>query len=64
MYLKTLNGYFGKHEDPDEMPHNAHFFGESITSDPLIYTMEHSDLIVSIFMGNAIGIKRVKLFTS
>ena len=39
-------------------------FGESITCDPLKYTMEHSDLIVSIFMGKSIGIKRVKLFTS
>ena len=64
-----------KSEDTDEMLHyvafhqDLHcllkkskyiFFLKSITCDPLICTMDHSDLTVSNFMGNSIGTKRVK----
>ena len=37
-------------------------WGEIITFDPSIYTMDHPDLTVSNFMGNSTGPKRVNHF--
>ena len=36
------------------------YVSEIITCDPSIYTIDHPDLTVSIFMENFIGLKRVK----
>ena len=40
-----------------------HYFLEIITSNPLIYTVDHPDLIVGSFMENSIGPKRVNIFS-
>ena len=39
------------------------FFLKNITSDPSIYTMDHSDFIVCSFMENSIFLKRGKFHT-
>ena len=43
-----------------ETPRGIQYILEIITCDPSIYTMDHPDLTVSNFMGNSIGLKRVK----
>ena len=40
---------------------NAIIFGEILTCDPSIYTMDDPDFIVCSFMENSIGTKRVNI---
>ena len=40
------------------------YVSETIICDPSIYTIDHPDLTVSIFMENSIGLKRVQRITA
>ena len=49
---------FGEKKDLQRKKYKL--FLEIITCDPSIYTMDHPDLTVSIFIGNSIGTQTVK----